>query len=458
MGYVSKVSKFVRMKILLINPPRSPHNDILRFAPEEARPFIHRRLIGPPLGLLTIASSVPDHEVVLFDMKGEYDLDPATPSLDILTLQLLKEHEPQVVGVTVKTSEFPFAVEICHATKEYDPSVVTVVGGLHPTLRPMDFTDPAVDVIVPGQAVHLFRKLVATLEGHGDLHSIPGIWLNGSNGPEKNPGMPLPVDPAGADFVFPDRGRLKRWISTYKVGKSPDPSTYVFTSLGCPYKCTFCSIWGQFRGRYHQRGVESLIAELKQTDDYPVVRFADANTVVDIDFMNTLFDRIREEGIEKFFIMDIRADVAVKHPELIEKMARGGLRVVICGFESFRDDELKRYKKESGANQNLEAIRVFDASGIMVRGNYVIPNDYTDADFDALAEYSARNPVVYAGYTILTPMPGTVYYKEVEDQIVEHDYSRYNFFNSVLKTVLPYERFHERVGGLWLIKKGKDVI
>ena len=90
--------------------------------------------------------------------------------------------------------------------------------------------------------------------------------------------------------------------------------------------------------------------------------------------------------------------------------------------------------------------------------NYVIPNDYTEADFDALAEYSSRNPVVYAGYTILSPMPGTVFYKEVEDQIVEHDYSRYNFFNSVLRTKLPYERFHERVGGLWLIKKGKDVI
>ena len=57
------------MKILLLNPPRSPHNDILKYAPDEAKPFIHRRLIGPPLGLLTIASSVPEHDVFLFDMK-----------------------------------------------------------------------------------------------------------------------------------------------------------------------------------------------------------------------------------------------------------------------------------------------------------------------------------------------------------------------------------------------------
>jgi len=37
-------------------------------------------------------------------------------------------------------------------------------------------------------------------------------------------------------------------------------------------------------------------------------------------------------------------------------------------------------------------------------------------------------------------------------------YRKYNFFNSVMKTVLPHDEFHTRVGGLWLIKKGDDVI
>jgi radical SAM superfamily enzyme YgiQ (UPF0313 family) len=242
------------------------------------------------------------------------------------------------------------------------------------------------------------------------------------------------------------------------VGGNPDPSTYVYTSLGCPYKCTFCSIWSQFRGKYYQREVESLIDELKSIDEYPVVRFADANTVVDVVFMHHLFDRITEEGIKKTFIMDIRADVVALNPELIEKLAKGGLKVVICGFESFRDQELKKYKKESPARYNQEAIKVFEENGIMVRGNYVIPNDYDVEDFEALAEYADQNRVVYAGYTILTPMPGTVFHKKAKDQIIDHDYKKYNFFNSVMKTRLPYEEFHHRVGSLWLIKKGTDVI
>ena len=79
------------MKILLINPPRSPENNILKFAPEAARRFIHKKLIGPPLGLLTIAAAVKDHDVTVFDTKGEYDLVPETPPLDILVRKLVEK-------------------------------------------------------------------------------------------------------------------------------------------------------------------------------------------------------------------------------------------------------------------------------------------------------------------------------------------------------------------------------
>jgi len=446
------------MKILLINPPRSPENNILKFAPENARPFIHRKLIGPPLGLLTIAASVKDHDVFLFDSKGEYDLVPSTPPLPLLMKKLLEEHNPDVVGVTTITSEFDYSMEILREAKRFNSAILTVAGGLHATLCPQDFTDPAVDIIIPGQCPDIFRAVVNAMENKMPFTMVPGIILNTKNGHKRTGGKSRIWNPAGENFLAVDRSHLKRWIDTYKVGGNPDPSTYIFTSLGCPYKCTFCSIWSQFKGKYYQRDVESLISELKSIPDYPVVRFADANTVVNLDFMDLLFDRIMEEGIKKTFIMDIRADVVAQHPTLIAKLAKGGLKVVICGFESFRDEELKRYKKDSPAKFNQEAISVFEQNDIMVRGNYVIPSDYGEADFAALSEYADRNRVVYAGYTVLTPMPGTLYHKEVENQIIDHDYKKYNFFNSVMKTKLPHDRFHEEIGKLWLIKKGKDVI
>ena len=85
---------------------------------------------------------------------------------------------------------------------------------------------------------------------------------------------------------MPDRSHLKKWLSTYKVGNDPSPVTYIFTSLGCPYECSFCSIWPQHDRKYYMRGVESVVEELKSLDDYEFVRFADANTVVDVRFID----------------------------------------------------------------------------------------------------------------------------------------------------------------------------
>jgi len=446
------------MKILLVNPPRSPHNGILDFAPAEARPFIHKKLIGPPLGLLTIASAARDHDVLLLDMKGEYDLDPGAADPETLVGTYLKSFNPDIVGVTFIASELSQGLDIFRWAKRHDPRILTVAGGLHATSCPADFNDATVDLVIPGQCADIFMHAVRAHEEGRNPGSVPGLFAKSDSGLVFSGRADRTWDAAGKDFIMPDRSHLNRWISAYRAGGSPDPSTYIFTSLGCPYRCTFCSIWPLFDGRYHQRDIESVIEELTSMDEYPVVRFADANTIVNEGFINALFDRIAEEGIRKFFIMDIRFDTAVRYPGLIEKLARNGLRVVICGFESYREEELRRYRKEAPARLIEEAISIFHANGIMVRGNYVIPADYTRDDFSAMADYAGSHRVVYAGYTILTPMPGTSFYESVRERIVDFDLSRYNFFNCVFRTVLPLEKFYESVGRLWLIKEGTDVI
>jgi radical SAM superfamily enzyme YgiQ (UPF0313 family) len=445
------------MKILLLNPPRSPENKILEYASEEAKYFIHKKLIGPPLGLLTIAEVVKDHDVTLFDMKGEYDLDPEAPPLEIMVKNLLEQHQPNVVGVTIITSEFDFSMRIFKTVKKFNPEIYTVAGGLHTTLCPFDFDDTLVDIVCPGHSAFIFKDVIKALEAGHSLEEVKGIYLNNEKGFHSTGSSPNLCNPAGEHFLMPDRSRLERWRHTYVVGKSTVPATYLFTSLGCPYSCSFCSIWKEHSGKYFQRDIESIIDELKLID-YDIVRFADANSIVNIDFMNTLFDRISEEGIHKSYIMDIRADTAVEHPKLIEKLAKGGLKVVISGFESFRDEELKQYNKRSKARRIKEAIQVFHDNDILLRGNYVVPPYYDDDDFKALSDYANSHKVTYAGYTILTPMPGTVYYDEMKARIIDHDYSKYNFFNSVMRTQLPIEEFYKNMGNLWLIKKGTDII
>jgi radical SAM superfamily enzyme YgiQ (UPF0313 family) len=447
------------MKILLLNPPRSPENSILNYAPEEAKRFIHRKLIGPPLGLLTIAAAVKDHDVLLIDLKGEYDLIPDGPSLKQLVSKYVNDFDPDVVGVTFIASEFNAGIEIFNCVKGINPQIITVAGGLHATLCPGDFTIGSVDYICPGQSGGMFHELISVIEKNKNPESVGGLLINKKDGTLQTPCLTArPWNAAVENFLSPDRNLLKRWISTYHVGGHPSPSTYLFTSLGCQHRCTFCSIWKQFCGDFQQRDCESIIDELKNITDYDVVRFADANTIVDSSFIDHLADRIMEEGIKKEYIMDIRFDTAVEYPTLIEKLSRCGLKVVICGFESFREEELKKYKKGSSAKLIEKAINIFHDNGIMLRGNYVVPADYSKDDFNALSEYASSHKVVYAGYTILTPMPGTDYYEEEKKRIIDHNLDKYNFFNCVLPTKLPIEDFYQSVGSLWLIKKGNDVI
>jgi len=446
------------MKILLINPPRSPHNGILAHASQEALPFIHKKLVGPPLGLLTIAGAVRDHDVRLLELKAEYDLRPEAPTPRELVRRAVEEMDPDVVGITVITSELVSSLELLGEAKRTSPRAVTVAGGLHATLLPEDFAGTSADAVCTGPSTRSFAELVRTVAKREPLSRVRGIWLNAGGRFFFTGARTDSVDEAGAGFVFPRRDLVLPWRDSYVVGRSPDPATYLFTSLGCPHRCTFCSIWPQHGGAVFQREVESVIAELEGLDDYPVVRFADANTVVDVAWVERLFDRIAAEGIRKFFIMDMRVDTAVAHPRLVEKMARGGLGVVIAGFESFRDGELDAYDKATTQRQIDEAIRIFHENGVMLRGNYVVPPDYGADDFAALAEYAASHKVTYAGYTVLTPMPGTAYYEEVKGRIVDRDSAKYNFFNCVLPTKLPLDEFYSRVADLWTIKKGREVI
>jgi hopanoid C-3 methylase len=448
------------MKILLINPPRSPENKILEYAKPEALPYIHKKLIGPPLGLLTIAAALKDdHDVTFFEMKGEYDLCPAAPDYKELALEYLKKTNPDIVGVTFIASEFNYGIEIFKTVKKFNPNILTVAGGLHTTLCPEDFSDASVDIVCPGQSANIFKKIARVKEKNEKLSDIKGIFINGNEGLTFTGASDESWDPAGKDFIMPDRSFIKKWIESYRVHTHDFISTYLFTSLGCPYKCTFCSIWPQFGGHFYQRDVESIIAELKNLDpEYKVVRFADANTVVNEDFINRLCNRILEEKIDKKYVMDIRFDTVVNYPHLIEKLAKIGLIVVICGFESFREEELKKYNKSSSASLIEKAIDILHGNGINLRGNYIVPCDYDEDDFKALSDYAGSHRVVYAGYTIVTPMPGTVFYNEVKNEIVDRDLSKYNFFNAILKTKLPIEKFYEKVSDLWLIKKGKDYL
>ncbi|MBP7125374.1 cobalamin-dependent protein [Myxococcota bacterium] len=447
------------MKVLLVNPPRSPCNALRDHAPEEVRRFVHTRLVGPPLGLLTVAVAAREEaDVAFLDLKGEYDLRPESPPVFDWMVAYLRDHPADVVGVTFIASEHPAGMEIFRAARFVDPDILTVAGGIHPTLCPGDYDHPDVDVLIPGDGALVFRDMLRSLRERGRTADLPGVRFRRSGRLQPMPAPPPPLEPAGRDFLVPDRSYLRPWMDSYTVGGDPRPVTYLYTSLGCTSRCSFCSIWPQRRGGYFLRSIDSIVSEMRLLDEYEVVRFADANTVVDIPWTHALLDRLEAEGIRKTLVMDIRLDTAARHPDLIGRLARAGLRVVITGVESPRPEDLRRYRKSLTPDHIAEGLRVFADHGILLRANYVVDPDWDLPEFHALAEFASAHQTAYAGYTVLTPMPGTALHRRMRDRIVDFDLARYNFFNCVLRTRLPLDRFYREAGSLWGIRAGTHVI
>ena len=63
------------------------------------------------------------------------------------------------------------------------------------------------------------------------------------------------------DIPVPDR--------TVALGDRPSyfidwmkPVALIRTTVGCPYRCTFCSLWRIMDGRYHTRELDRIVDEL----------------------------------------------------------------------------------------------------------------------------------------------------------------------------------------------------
>jgi radical SAM superfamily enzyme YgiQ (UPF0313 family) len=48
----------------------------------------------------------------------------------------IKEFKPDVVGFSAVSSQFPFVKELAQIAKDTLPNVITIAGGVHPTLSP----------------------------------------------------------------------------------------------------------------------------------------------------------------------------------------------------------------------------------------------------------------------------------------------------------------------------------
>ena len=179
----------------------------------------------------------------------------------------------------------------------------------------------------------------------------------------------------------------------------------------------------------------------------------DAHTFGKIEQSKKLFQTLIDEDIEHGYIVDVRTDTVCAYPELLELAARAGVKVAIMGFEATTDEELEKYGKNTTVANTVKAIDTLHSVGIWCAGNYIIDPNYDEKDFERTAKFIDDHPVLFAGFTVMTPFPGTPQYEEMKDRIIIKDLDYYNLVNAVVKTKLPEDDFYNKIVELYKLSK-----
>lgn len=424
------------MKILLVWP--NSRNEVLGWGDLGA--------IAEPLALEYLAAALkPDgHDVRVLDLR----LHPAALQ------STLRDYRPDLVGVTAFSMHVLTALRICARVKTELPDCVTVIGGHHATFLPDDFFDPSVDFVVSGEGAQPLRRLAEAVADGKRPSGIPGVWsrLAGSfvsGGPQEQ----LRLD----DLPVPDRTVTGADRSAYFIDWMK-PVALIRTTVGCPYRCTFCSLWKIMDGHYLMRDVDKVVEEMAGIQE-DFVFLVDDEAFINGKRMKVLAEALKKAGLRKRYFAYCRMDTLVRQRDVLLEWRRIGLERLFVGVDAVTEKDLGEYNKRVDVAKIEAGFKVARELDIEIFAQFVVNTDYTRRDFQRLVRFIDHHRIRYPSFTVLTPIPGTELLSSFDSVIHRQangrpDWDLFDCQNAVTVTRLPPEEFRREYQNLYHVFKG----
>ncbi|MDP1991442.1 MAG: radical SAM protein [Syntrophales bacterium] len=417
------------MKILLVNPPDSG-----RSIPEEEYGVTSFKQIfkGEPFGIEVIAGALSGHDLMILDMKCEKEE---------ALWRTVADFRPQVIGFTAVTCEVNTVLRYARKIRE-DHDCVIVVGGNHATCDPSYFNREEIDYIVIGVGKKSFSELIGHLEKGERGAEIPGIAKTSAGSSLSYLPRNYGVDDL-MDHCAPRYDLVEKYREHYVLEKLAMKMGFVITAYGCTHACSFCTIPGTTGGKYLLHSPESVIRDINLLNHIPFIRMVDANTFGNPAASKDLCRKIKNLGIRKRFIADVRADTIVRHYDMLKEWKEAGLHAVVVGFEDIQDGRIEEYNKKYKADIISRSIELLHELNMLIVGDFIVPPDYTEKEFADLEQFIVAKGIQVPVLSVLTPIPGTPLYERMKERIVIRDLDFYTFTNAVVPTALPEKDFYE---------------
>ena len=376
--------------------------------------------IEPPYLILSFATYLQKQglRVKIIDANAE-NISPEE------TAQQIKLLNPTLVALIVygnqpsaSTQNMTIAGKIAKAIKD-QCSTPIVMGGLHPSALPKrTLEEESTDFVIEGEEQVPLLQLCLALKNQSPLENVEGIWYteNGEITHTKKAPLIKNLDDfmpiADWSLLDMEKYRAHNW-HCFDAIEQRQPYASIYTSLGCPYKCTFCCInapFGESTIRY--RSPQIIVEELALLNrEYGIknIKFIDEMFVLHENHYMAIVDLIIEKKLDLNIWCYARVDTI--KPELLKRMKQAGINWLALGIESANPEVRDGASKKMRVNDIRARVNAIQDAGIRVIGNYIfgLPDD-TISSMQATLEMAKELNTEFANFYCAMAYPGSQLY------------------------------------------------
>jgi radical SAM superfamily enzyme YgiQ (UPF0313 family) len=381
-----------RLKVVLIKPSKyAPTGHVERF----------RRGFMPNASLAHLASLTPrEHRGCSIEVQGidEY----VHVDLDYLrNLHAGSDERVLFAAVGVQSHQFHRALDLAAIARTRE-GALAVIGGPHPMTCDTSAIQGSGVSVSQAEAELTWSEILTDAICEGELKPIYGQdrrWA-----PRLDPPVMRPYS----------RSALRRYAI---------PVMGVYPSRGCPYKCDFCSVIKIAGNQIRSQPVHTTIDTLRAMKRAGVrlIMFVSDNFNKDPQ-ADELLEAMIDARLDMPFFVQCDTQV-IKRPAFVERLARAGCFQMFVGIESLDRDVLRDAGKHHNHPQQYgELIRLCRQSGITTHFSMILgfPYDTRVGIEHQLVDLQMLRPDV-ASFWLLTPIPGTVQYRDFLNQGLLHE-------------------------------------